>query len=49
MRRWLFYLPRTSQTLEQRLVAMELELEEMLLRREENLRRLLKLLERFWY
>jgi hypothetical protein len=49
MRRWLFELPRTSRTLEQRLVAMELKLEEMLIRREENLRRLLKMLERFWY
>jgi hypothetical protein len=49
VRGWVFYLPRTSETLEQRLVAMELELEERLIRREENLRRLLRQLQRFWY
>jgi hypothetical protein len=49
MRRWVFYLPRTSEILEQRLVAMELELEERLIRREETLRRLLRQLQRFWY
>jgi hypothetical protein len=30
-------------------VIMELELEERLIRREENLRRLLRQLQRFWY
>jgi hypothetical protein len=49
MRGWLFYLPRTSQTLEQRLVAMELELEERLISCEETLRRLLRQLQQFLY
>jgi hypothetical protein len=49
MRGWLFVLPRTSQTLEQRLVAMELELEERLTMREETLRRLLRQLQQFLY
>jgi hypothetical protein len=49
VRRGLFDLPRTSEILEQRLVAMELELEERLIRYEENLRRLLRQLERLWF
>jgi hypothetical protein len=49
MRSWLFELPRTSEILERRLVAMELELEERLISREEQLRRLLRQLQRFWY
>jgi hypothetical protein len=49
MRGWLFELPRTPQTLEQRLVVMELELEERLIRREKTLRRLLRQLQQFLY
>lgn len=48
VRRRPFVSPRTSGAIEQRLVAMESELEEKLIRHEESPKRGLKRLERLW-